>query len=389
MDADGTGLVNLTRTEGADERAPAWSPDGKEVAFSSDGGQAHARDVYAIAVQSRALRNITNGAGANYDPAWSPDGEKIAFASERWDEDAEHYDDHYEIYVRHRDAEIAKLTRNDADDFEPVWSPDGATIAFNSKRDGNWEIYAMSADGSAQRNLSDNPADDEDPAWSPDGKRILFVSDRDGAADLYVMNADGTAVRRLTHVSGGKSNPVWSPDSRKIAFINRGDRGVYLMNADGSQMRKLLAGADRDGGRAWQPGTDRRSTPAAPAGRPRAVPRPSSAAGKLCKRAGLHYVGSTVQGGKVCFTLTLDRRALREVGFSFAAENNCPSGTGGRSSADFGSTPIALEDHGRIAFDDGSILFRAEIRGPAASGVLADKQICGTRRLTWTAHRVS
>jgi TolB protein len=379
MHADGTGLVNLTRTEGADERTPAWSPDGREIAFSGDGGHAHARDVYAIAVRSRALRNVTRG-GANYQPAWSPDGEKIAFASERWDEDAGQYDDHYEIYVRHQDAHIAKLTRNDTDDLQPAWSPDGATIAFNTTRDGNWEIYAMSADGAVQRNLSDDPADDEFPAWSPDGKHILFVSDRDGQEEVYVMNANGTAIRMLTHGSSGKSNPVWSPDGRKIAFINGDDRSIYLMNADGSRMRRILAGVDRAGGLTWQPRTGRR----------RPAPKPSAGtAAKLCKRPGLRYVGRTGGGGKVCFTLTVHSRALREVAFSVAAEKNCPSGKGGRSSLDFGSSPIALDDHGRIALAGGSIRFQAEIRSPAASGVFVDKPICGARRLAWTARRVS
>jgi hypothetical protein len=386
MNADGTGLANLTRNE-ADDAAPAWSPNGVEIAFSSDGGEAHARDVYAITIANRTLRNLTNGAGANYDPAWSPDGQTIAFASERWDDDAGLYDEHYEIYLRRRDT-VTKLTRNDTDDVGPVWSPGGAMIAFNRKRDGNWEIYVMNADGSGQRNLTSDPADDEDPAWSPDGKRIAFVSDRDGAAQVYVMNAGGDAVQRLTHVAGGKSRPVWSPDGRKIAFIGRGDHGLYLMNADGSGMRRLLGGVDEDGGLSWQPRAVPRSTPM-PAVGPRATPGSSSAAGTLCKRPGARYVGSTLHGGKVCFTLTLDGRALREVGFSFVAEDNCRARARGTNSADFSASPISLEDRGHIALDNGSILFRAEIQGATASGVLADRQICGTRRVKWTADRGS
>jgi WD40-like Beta Propeller Repeat len=190
MNADGTGLANLTRNEATDDRAPAWSPNGTEIAFSSDGGEAHARDVFAINVVTRALRNLTNGAGANYDPAWSPDGQKIAFASERWDDDAGAYDDHYEIYVRRRSTRVAKLTRNVADDVRPVWSASGARIAFNSRRDGNWETYAMNADGSVQRNLSDHAADDEDPAWSQTGGRS--PSSATGAGALQPMYSSWT-----------------------------------------------------------------------------------------------------------------------------------------------------------------------------------------------------
>ena len=72
------------------------------------------------------------------------------------------------------------------------------TIVFTSTRDGNEEIYAASADGSNQRNLTQNASADRQPALSPDVTRVAFVSDRDGRQDLYLMNADGTHQTRLT-----------------------------------------------------------------------------------------------------------------------------------------------------------------------------------------------
>ena len=71
-------------------------------------------------------------------------------------------------------------------------------IAFTSDRDGNFEIYVMDADGTAQTNLTNNPASDAVPAWSPDGTKIAFFSDRDGNREIYVMDADGTNPTRLT-----------------------------------------------------------------------------------------------------------------------------------------------------------------------------------------------
>ena len=62
-----------------------------------------------------------------------------------------------------------RLTNNPASDAQPAWSPDGTKIAFNSDRDGNFEVYVMDADGSNQTRLTNNPADDGGPAWSPDG----------------------------------------------------------------------------------------------------------------------------------------------------------------------------------------------------------------------------
>jgi Tol biopolymer transport system component len=136
----------------------------------------------------------------------------------------------------------------------PAWSRDGRTIVFVSWRDGNGEVYAMDADGSGPRNLTQNPAKDVRPTWSPDGRRIAFVSRRDGNSEIYVMNADGSGQRNLTRDRARDNYPTWSPDGRKIAFLrarlysNR-VRGLgvhrfygyhlYVMNADGSGLRRL------------------------------------------------------------------------------------------------------------------------------------------------------
>ena len=101
----------------------------------------------------------------------------------------------------------------------PAWSRDGRTIVFVSWRDGNGEVYAMDADSSAPRNLTQNPAKDVRPAWSPDGRRIAFVSRRDGNSEIYVMNADGSGKRNLTRDRANDDYPTWSPDGRRIAFL--------------------------------------------------------------------------------------------------------------------------------------------------------------------------
>jgi Tol biopolymer transport system component len=139
----------------------------------------------------------------------------------------------------------------------PAWSPDGRTIVFVSWRDGNGEVYAMDADGSSPRNLTQNPAKDVRPAWSPDGRSIAFVSRRgpssrckpgpgrcglDRQSEIYVMNADGSRKRKLTRDRGFDDYPTWSPDGRRIAFLRgRGARGqLYVVNADGSGLRNLM-----------------------------------------------------------------------------------------------------------------------------------------------------
>ena len=136
----------------------------------------------------------------------------------------------------------------------PAWSRDGRTIVFVSWRDGNGEVYAMNADGSSPRNLTQHPAKDVRPAWSPDGRSIAFVSSLDRQSEIYVMNADGSGKRNVTRDRARDDYPTWSPDGQRIAFLrapllsNRPDSlGVhriyiyhlYVVNADGSGLRRL------------------------------------------------------------------------------------------------------------------------------------------------------
>ncbi len=138
--------------------------------------------------------------------------------------------------------------------------PNLPKIAFETARDGNYEIYLMNPDGSEQTNLTRHPAKDAAPAWSPDGQRLAFVSDRDGNEEIYIMNRDGSGIVRLTHnIDALDGWPTWSPDGLKIAFQSDRSGGtkpkfdIYVMNADGSGQTALTTHPAHDRWPAWSP----------------------------------------------------------------------------------------------------------------------------------------
>ena len=114
--------------------------------------------------------------------------------------------------------------------------------SLNVKAKGGSDIYIMNPDGSDRINLTRHDAEDSEPTWSPSGRHILFTSDRDGGNDLYRMNADGTNVRRIFKKWANRSNPVWSPDGQQIAYYHEDEHAIYIADIDGKNEERLVNG---------------------------------------------------------------------------------------------------------------------------------------------------
>ncbi len=171
-------------------------------------------------------QQLTSNNTVDMYPAWSPDGKRIAYLSYRSEAS--------DIWVIYSDGTgKINLTDDEASEGTPVWSPDGSRLVFESDRSGNWDIWVISSTGYYISQLTTDPAVDRHPSWSPNGKKIVFDSNRTGNFDLWIMDPDGSNQTRLTTNSQDDIKPQVSPDGRWILYMSKRPTRYYLPR-DGS-----------------------------------------------------------------------------------------------------------------------------------------------------------
>jgi Tol biopolymer transport system component len=227
------------------ESGPAWSRDGKLIAYSilDDAGS----DIWVTTVSEGEARAITSETGDEDNPTWSPDGEKLAFMSTNSIIEVVNLDSS----GRHR------LTDGSASDFHPAWSPDGARIAYahNAGDHENSDIWVMKPSGASKEAVTHWPGSEQFPAWSPNGEMIAFV---DNSGQIYVVHLEDRTVRQLTNDQTRKGPLSWSPDGHHILYVaytedQTDDRDLFVIEAIGGVPQEVITGPTYDTAPAWNP----------------------------------------------------------------------------------------------------------------------------------------
>jgi TolB protein len=244
--ADSDGFNAQTIVDSAEPiMSPAWSPDGRKLAYVSFEGRQSA--VYVQDLASGRRERVASYEGINGSPAFSPDGGKLAMTLSK--------DGNPDVYVLDlASRQLSRLTDHYAIDTEPAWSPDGSSLVFTSDRGGKPQIYRVSAAGGSAQRVTFEGDYNAAASYSPDGRALVMVTREGGRFRVVMTDPQGGSRRYISNGSLDES-PSFAPNGNMIIYATQNNgRGVLAATPLSSGASHRLS---RDAGEvrepAWSP----------------------------------------------------------------------------------------------------------------------------------------
>jgi TolB protein len=228
--------------------SPAWSPDGRRLAYVSFENKKPVVYVHSLPDGKRNV--VANFKGSNSAPAWAPDGKTLAVTLSR--------EGGSQIFLINPDGSgVRRLTSSAAIDTEPRFAPDGQSIYFTSDRGGSPQIYRMSVSGGEPQRVTFGGSYNVTPRPSPDGKVLAFIARNDGKFQVALLDLSNKQVQTITD-SDRDESPSFAPNGRMILLATViGGRGVLsAVSADGRIKQRLSISAGDVREPAWGPFID-------------------------------------------------------------------------------------------------------------------------------------
>jgi hypothetical protein len=242
LDDDPLQWQRLTPPGGSDV-APAWSPDGRNIAFRSETSDG-AGGIYVIELGGRAPRKVADAAALDDALSWSPDGKKIAYA----DGDP---DDTNILAVTVADGRVEPLVEKPGIQLSPSWAPTGDEIIFSGNEGGEADLWTVDLE-TGRLNKITNDGGNTRPSVSPSGGKVAWIKRDTGVMTYDIATGQTNLIQAPRKV---RFAPTWSPDEQYLAVTasDWGSPDVYLMKADGTNALLLTKRWKQEGMPAWSP----------------------------------------------------------------------------------------------------------------------------------------